>query len=650
MKNLQLNPVYRFLRVPQALSVLFLLFVANASRAQVNRALDFIGTSTSYADLGTLNPSGNFSTGLTIECWVKWDAFNTWSRLADIGNGNGTGTGSDNILFCNEGTTANLRYEVYRGATTQGLSSPAPLVTGRWYHVAVTQTATGFTTLYVDGVAVVTATVQTPNNLSRTKCYIGHSAWPADGYLDGKVDEMRIWNVVRTATEIRQNMLKTVASNAAGLVAYYRCNEGSGPTLVNSATNGGSANGSIVGGTTWVSSPAQLVGNAIGLDGTDDYVSIGSPLAAGSSYTKEAWVYITKNVSLPQNVISSQGSPVWIGGGVLVAGNTGSAPQVSDPNPFPTNTWVHVAVSYDAGTKAMILYRNGVQVASANVTNAYIAQNNNIGAWYNGTSYEANLGGKIDEVRIWNVARSPSQIMANMNRELDAAAEANLVAYYTFNQGTTEGDNTGMITVADQKGTTNGVLTNMVLSGTASNFVQQQAGFFVLPVSFASFTAQKGGGNVLLQWITASEQKASRFVVEHSTDGQRWTALDEISAAGNSNSLNRYSYVHTAPAKALHYYRIALRDEDGKLSYTTVRTVSLNDDGKAFTVLNTTITNEVLQLQVARPTALSLYTPEGRLLWSKEMTAGLQNVPVGGIAKGIYFLSGAGTTEKLQVK
>lgn len=645
MKNFQLNPFYRFLRVPQALLFLFLFFVANASRAQVNRALDFIGTSTSYADLGTLNPSGNFSTGLTIECWVKWDAFNLWSRLAEIGNG----TGSDNILFCNEYNTAKLRYEVYRGSSTQGLSGPA-LVTGRWYHVAVTQTSGGVTTLYVDGVAVATGTVQTPLSVSRTQCYIGHSSWPVDGYLDGKVDEMRIWTVARTATEIRQNMLKTVASNATGLLAYYRCNEGSGTTLVNSATNAGSANGSVAGGTAWVSSPAQLVGNAIGLDGTDDYVSIGSPLAAGSSYTKEAWVYVSKNVSLPQNVISSQGSPLWIGGGVLVAGNTGSAPQVSDPNPFPTSTWVHVAVSYDAGTKAMILYRNGVPVASANVTNAYVAQNNNIGAWYNGTSYEANLGGKIDEVRIWDVVRSQSQIAANMTRELDATAEPSLVAYYTFNQGTTESDNTGMITVADQKSATNGVLTNMTLSGTTSNFVQQKAGFFVLPVSFASFTAQKGGGNVLLQWTTASEQKASRFVVEHSTDGQHWTALDERSAAGNSNSINRYSYLHTAAAKTLNYYRIALRDEDGKLSYTAVRTVSLNDNGKAFTVLNPTVTNEVLQLQMAGPAALSLYTPEGRLLWSKQIAAGLQNVPVGGVAKGIYFLSGAGTTEKLQVK
>ncbi|HTH32730.1 MAG TPA: LamG domain-containing protein, partial [Lacibacter sp.] len=133
----------------------FSLFIIFSLSAQTNYAINMNGSSNSYANLGTVNPTNNFSTGLTIECWVKWGAFNTWSRLIDMGNG----SGSDNLLFANEGTTNALRFEVYKGASQQGISGPANLVTGRWYHVAVTQNGSGVTTLYVDGVAVATTTL-----------------------------------------------------------------------------------------------------------------------------------------------------------------------------------------------------------------------------------------------------------------------------------------------------------------------------------------------------------------------------------------------------------------------------------------------------------------------------------------------------------
>jgi hypothetical protein len=645
---MNMKTAYALLRATKlVICFLFIFFFCtSASYAQsTNKAIDLDGFS-SYADLGAINPAGNFSNGLTIECWAKWDGFNDWSRLLDLGNG----PGSDNILFANESNSSNLRFEVYQDGSTEGITSPVAMETNRWYHVAVTQTSTGFATIYIDGVEAASGTIHQPLDVIRFNCYIGLSNWPSDGYFDGQIDEMRIWNVARTQSEIRQFMFKPVASNAAGLVAYYKCNEGSGEFLINSSTNDLAGNAYNPGSLGWIDSPIEASANALAIDGVDDFVSIGTPLSAGSSYTKEAWIYVTKSTIVPNNVVSSNGSPLWIDNGSLKAGNNGPVPEVTDPAPFPTNTWVHVAVTYDVFTGTLSLYRDGFLVSSTTSGFGYAGEDNYIGAWFNGTATESNLGGMIDEVRIWNVARTQAQIQADMNRELNPSTESNLVAYYTFNQGLQGGDNTGMITVYDQKETSNGTLMNMALSSTSSNFVQQQNALIVLPVRLTSFTLQKQGGSVQLQWSTASEQNALDFVVQHSGDGRTWTNLATIAAAGNSSTLRNYVYVHTAPVSGRNYYRIAQRDQDKKSRYSDVRTVVFENPAKAFSVQSNLVKSGTLEVQIGQATVLSLFSQDGRILWSKELSAGKQNIPLGTYAKGIYFLKAAGTTEKIVIQ
>ena len=55
----------------------------------------------------------------------------------------------------------------------------------------------------------------------------GQVAWD-NHWLNGKIDEIRIWNIVRTESEIRQNMNRHLNGNEPGLVAYYRMDEGKG--------------------------------------------------------------------------------------------------------------------------------------------------------------------------------------------------------------------------------------------------------------------------------------------------------------------------------------------------------------------------------------------------------------------------------------
>jgi hypothetical protein len=82
------------------------------------------------------------------------------------------------------------------------------------------------------------------------------------------------------------------------------------------------------------------------------------------------------------------------------------------------------------------------------------------------------LNGKIDEVRIWNTARTQSQLQSNMLNVVSASA-SNLVAYYNFDDGTVEGTNTGITILTDQtSNSNNGTLTNFALSGSTSNWME----------------------------------------------------------------------------------------------------------------------------------------------------------------------------------
>ena len=136
-------------------------------------------------------------------------------------------------------------------------------------------------------------------------------------------------------------------------------------------------------------------------------------------------------------------------------------------------TWNHVVVRYNAVTKTLDGLLNGV----ASATNTKGDRQRSSEQYYAiGATDGTNLGsgayfkGAIDEVRIWNVVRTNAQIQYYMNTEL-AGNEPGFVAYYNFNQGVANGQNSGINNLTDK--TSNGLkatLFNFSLSGNSSNF------------------------------------------------------------------------------------------------------------------------------------------------------------------------------------
>ena len=174
--------------------------------------------------------------------------------------------------------------------------------------------------------------------------------------------------------------------------------------------SGNNVNCSIEGNVTW--------SDISGFDGygaylfNGGYIKAGESLPANGSYTKTAWVYRTGSA---ENIISGDsddgGHVFWLSDNVLNAGHNKIWDAVHDSESLSLNTWYFVAVSFNAETGEMILYKNGVEIDRAAGISVASDSTVLVGAFKNGHIWN----GSIDDVRIYNSALSTEQISAMYN-------------------------------------------------------------------------------------------------------------------------------------------------------------------------------------------------------------------------------------------
>ena len=241
----------------------------------------------------------------------------------------------------------------------------------------------------------------------------------------------------------------------------------------------------------------EYPGNALNFDGVDDYVNCGDigALAGISQLTIETWVkvdilnnystFISKSLS-DEDRIHIQLSTDGLGGTddfALSVSNGSNGFAYTDANVVQVGTLQHIAMVFD-GTQVgdanrLKFYVNGIQQTlvfyspgSVPATTPNNATSLLVGAETDGFLA---LDGLMDEVRIWNVARTEAEIQNNMYNSIDPITSG-LVAYYPFNQGTAGGNNSGVTTLDDVTLNNNdGTLNNFALSGSTSNWVSSSA-------------------------------------------------------------------------------------------------------------------------------------------------------------------------------
>lgn len=233
-----------------------LLICASAAAQNAGTALQFNG-SNQYVSFGVAQPQLGLPQ-FTIETWFKRTG-------AGVGTTTGSGGIPDGIPLVakgraeTDGTNVDMNYflgisaskntlaaDFEEGATaaSPGLNHPVYGVTqitsNVWHHAAETYDGTTWK-LYLDGKLETTLTVgQLPRSDSIQWASIAtamDSKGTAAGFFNGVLDEVRIWNFARSASQISAGMGIEIPS-ATGLVGRWGMNEGSGTTIADSSGNG----------------------------------------------------------------------------------------------------------------------------------------------------------------------------------------------------------------------------------------------------------------------------------------------------------------------------------------------------------------------------------------------------------------------------
>ena len=193
-------------------------------------------------------------------------------------------------------------------------------------------------------------------------------------------------------------------------------------------------------------------GDVATFDGSDDYIEVASDssldLSDTGEFTLEAWIYSTVDDNSYHGILGYHSDStakrypgMWIRNQTGIHfgfgdGDNWNKATVEDA--IAANQWNHVATTFD-GTSYK-LYVNGEEIYSTDEYAGrvpYNTQQLTIG------KVDNYFEGKIDEVRVWNTARTASEIEDNLYSPLEGD-EDSLVAYYNFNEDYVDGT-----TVAD---------------------------------------------------------------------------------------------------------------------------------------------------------------------------------------------------------
>jgi hypothetical protein len=441
---------------------------------KIGQALGFNGTS-QYVDVSTVPTASN---PLSVSAWVYPTSFSQSSFGGGVGgtiiDENEGGGSAGWLLGINN---SNRIWFWPSGGGDIFSTDTVPL--NRWTHVVATYDGTKLR-LYINGKLDSTQTMTTPQG-SASFFRIGKRSW-ITGFWKGSLDDVRIYNRALSTSEVTQlyrstsstiNKTVNIPNIDNGIVGHWTFD---GKDMVqNVADSSGQGNNGNLVGYTSTTTVAGKIGQALGFNGSNQYVTVASPLSGAIAYTESLWV---NTVTIGRVFLSlGAGDQLWVGnfsGGKWNC-NSNSGIIVSSTQSVSSG-WHLITCTFASGTLTIYVdgQQSGVLAGStmANGTNA----SSHIGSY--GTSVVT--GGSLDDVRIYNRALSTAEIAqlyrstsSTINKTVNIPNIDNgIVGHWTF-------DGKDMVqNVADSSGQgNNGNLVGYTSTTTVAGKIGQALGF-----------------------------------------------------------------------------------------------------------------------------------------------------------------------------
>ncbi|MGI5502841.1 LamG domain-containing protein [Lentzea sp. CA-135723] len=421
--------------------------------AAVNGGLDLNGT-TGLAQTG--RPAVRTDRSFSATAWVKLDKKSTGDATQVVLSQDGTTSSGFVVREQNGRWQFGMTKADGDVAWNVLAESPAnSVVVGQWTHLtAIFDATTKKATLHVDGGTPVVSAAATVAPRDTTGTFVvGAGQWSGGrtGFLDGVVDEVRVYSRIVSPSEIAEivsrDNVKTGEWKLDGDVTD---------------TSGRGRDARLENGPDWTSGQSTMPGAkdlAVSLNGTSSHVSAPNVVDVARNYSVSAWARIDKLGGYP-SVVSQDGARTsafqvqatpdnhWAftmfgqdvdGGGTVHDRIIGSVVQ--------QGVWTHLAATYDASAKQMALYVNGVIVATQSHTPVpnWGAGRLQIGRGQWGGAQLDHMTGAVDDVSTYSRVLGADEV-----REL-AGRDLSLIHQYRF-------DSTQNGTVPDSVGARTGTL------------------------------------------------------------------------------------------------------------------------------------------------------------------------------------------------
>ena len=494
---------------------------------------DGVGTGIDIPNDATL-VSSTASPPMTIEAWVRTTS-SAKMEVVPI-----AGATSERYLYLENGV-------VKAGQSTTVAASTITVNDGTWHHIAYTVDGSNMAQVYVDGIASGASADIGAVDFSTVDAYIGMA--PGGSFrFDGEIADVRIWQGVRSAPEIHDNMNHdpAVAFTGSGtLAAHWTLDQGTG-TAAPDRTGG---NDGTIFSQTWVdrhtsSGIIDPPDTAMHFDGSS-FVGMGNVLNAGSNdFTVSAWIN-PDQLSGHQIIVGKSRAGDTAGGywdlriadGLLTIESTNiSTGVLASSYTVPAGQWSHVALVREGTSYSLFLNGSLVDQTSVGSTINYgNSQELRIGARTSadGTSAFQGFSGDIADVRMWDAALTEDQLWSTIEHPA-TGTESGLVGAWAL-----DGDVTDSLVTGGHNGTVTGtatyVATGPLLADTTIEIGQN------VPYH-GSLTAVDGGGDAIT-WGTITNGTTAHGHVTVAADGSftytpnaGYFGADSFSVAANDAS------------------------------------------------------------------------------------------------------------------